>query len=434
MTGAGPVYHLAPARGWVNDPNGMTRRDGRWHVFHQHNPAGPFFDRIAWGHASSTDLVTWREHPTAFAPTAGGPDEFGCWSGVFVDGLGRPAMVYTGVTHGPLDSTICLRWGSEDLESWDAPVVVTDTPRADGIREMRDPFVFRWGGRRWALVGAGFTDGTPGVLLFGCDDVLHWEYRGVWLSLRDSALAAGSDADIWECPQLVTTGDEAAVLLSLNHSGVTGRVVVAVGRLGAGVGGIPSFEADSAGPYDTGTHLFAPQVLLDDGTGEGPLLVGWVRDDDPGREHGLPDEAVVGCLSLPRRVSVDGGRLVTRPDPALRRLLGPAVPLGPGEHLLEATCRVEIGRSSAHARVGDGLILDPVGLDLGGAPPGTQVWVDGPVVEVYPGDGSAPATFRRPAVLPEDPDRARPAVDPWMLRVPETAVVTVAPVVPHGSG
>ncbi|MGL4176135.1 MAG: hypothetical protein ACRCSN_08650 [Dermatophilaceae bacterium] len=66
---------------------------------------------------------------------------------MFVDGIDRPAMVYTGVTDGPLDSTVCLRWGSEDLDTWSPPVVVTSTPHVDGIREMRDPFVFRRGGR-----------------------------------------------------------------------------------------------------------------------------------------------------------------------------------------------------------------------------------------------------------------------------------------------
>ncbi|MGL5863001.1 MAG: hypothetical protein ACRCY9_17280, partial [Phycicoccus sp.] len=277
--------------------------------------------------------------------------------------------------------------------------------------------------------------GTPGVLLFDCDDILRWQYRGVWLSLRDPALAAASDADIWECPQLVTTGDRAAVLLSLNHSGVTGRVVVTVGRLEDGAEGVPSFTAATAGPYDTGTHLFAPQVLLDDGTGGGPLLLGWVRDDDPGLDHDLPDEAVVGCLSLPRRVSVENGRLVTRPDPALRRLLRPAARLGPGEHRLDATCRVGVESPAALARGAPGVLLDPVGLDLGGAPAGTEIWVDGPVVEVYPGDGSAPATFRHPAArLHGRRERGGPVPEPWTLRVPEGAAVTVAPVGPPRPG
>ena len=53
-----PVLHFAPARGWMNDPNGLVQWNGRVHLFYQHNPAGPVHENIAWGHASSADLWT----------------------------------------------------------------------------------------------------------------------------------------------------------------------------------------------------------------------------------------------------------------------------------------------------------------------------------------------------------------------------------------
>src|SRR3954471_10125036 len=75
-----PRLHGRPDRGWVNDPNGCAHVDGRWHVFFQHNPAGPLHDAICWGHISSTDLVRWREEPIALVPRPGELDRFGCWS------------------------------------------------------------------------------------------------------------------------------------------------------------------------------------------------------------------------------------------------------------------------------------------------------------------------------------------------------------------
>jgi len=78
------AYHVAPARGWLNDPNGLVHCAGRWHVFFQHNPDAARHGNIAWGHVSSTDLATWQEHPLAFRPQPAGPDRGGCWSGVSV--------------------------------------------------------------------------------------------------------------------------------------------------------------------------------------------------------------------------------------------------------------------------------------------------------------------------------------------------------------
>ena len=51
-------FHIQPRKGWTNDPNGMLFRDGRWHVFFQHNPAAALHTDIDWGHVSSDDLVT----------------------------------------------------------------------------------------------------------------------------------------------------------------------------------------------------------------------------------------------------------------------------------------------------------------------------------------------------------------------------------------
>ena len=36
-----PVHHVRPPSGWVNDPNGPIRWNGRYHLFFQHNPKAP---------------------------------------------------------------------------------------------------------------------------------------------------------------------------------------------------------------------------------------------------------------------------------------------------------------------------------------------------------------------------------------------------------
>ncbi|WP_050348207.1 glycoside hydrolase family 32 protein [Arsenicicoccus sp. oral taxon 190] len=394
-----PTHHVRPRRGWLNDPNGMVRHGGRWHVFYQHNPAATVHDLIHWGHASSPDLARWTEHPVAFGPTPDGPDRFGCWSGVFVPDLERPAVAYSGVVDATFASTVCLRWAlDDDLDTWSEPIVVGRTPSADGVAVMRDPFVFTHGGRRWALLGAGLDDGTPAVLLYGCDDVLAWSYEGLWLTHADPVAAAHAPGDIWECPQLVQTEGGTALVLSLQHDGVLDRAVWLTGDLGTGADGRPTFAARQGGPLDTGDAFYAPQVLHDEPES---LLMGWVRQDDlpadpvdPGNP-GNPDDPAVGdrpggdlvagCLTFARRLRVEGDALRSRLDPAVESLLGPETDC-PDRPVTVADGRVRVSGSGPWRLAGRTTVID-------GAGP-ADLWCDGEVVEVYPHDGSAPATWR----------------------------------------
>jgi sucrose-6-phosphate hydrolase SacC (GH32 family) len=53
---------------------------------------------LVWGHAVSSDLVHWEHLPPALAPSRGGRDADGCFSGcAAVDVDGTPTILYTGV-------------------------------------------------------------------------------------------------------------------------------------------------------------------------------------------------------------------------------------------------------------------------------------------------------------------------------------------------
>lgn len=63
-----PQYHVTPPAHWMNEPHAPIYFEGQYHLFYQHNPLGPFFYHIHWGHWVSEDLVHWRDLPVALAP------------------------------------------------------------------------------------------------------------------------------------------------------------------------------------------------------------------------------------------------------------------------------------------------------------------------------------------------------------------------------
>ncbi|MFP5335241.1 MAG: glycoside hydrolase family 32 protein [Actinomycetes bacterium] len=409
-----PALHVRPTRGWLNDPNGITRHAGRWHVFFQHNPSRARHAAIHWGHVSSPDLVSWTEHPVAFGPEPGSPDAGGSWSGCFVPGLDRPAVVYTGIVDSPGESTVCLRWAEDDdLVTWSRPVVVATQPVEPWLAAMRDPYPFTWDGRRFALLGAGTTDGTPLVLLFSCDDPLAWRYEGVWLDGRDPVATSVAPAHIWECPQLVALGGRHALVVSLWEDHVLGDVVHLLGRLVGDAGGLPRFVPESGGLLDEGPDFYAPQVVPD---ADGPLLFGWVRQQDAPDE--ATQDAVAGCLTLPRRLRLDGDQVVVQPDAGVAALVGPPVDLAPDDDI-RLPPRVRVTLRALDGAVGGELRGDACIVPLTVDDDGCEVWLDGEVAEVYrPGRVAATARCPGTAAWRLAVDRGRVEVSATRLRLP----------------
>jgi beta-fructofuranosidase len=144
-----PLNHFSAASNW-NDPNGLIQWDGRYHLFYQYNPNGPFHGTIHWGHAVSEDLVHQEDLPPALAPTPGGPDEDGCWSGCAVDDDGVPTLVYTGVRGGGRrEEGTCIATSSDGLLTWKKHLgnpVIASPPQGLDVVGFRDPYV--WKGKR----------------------------------------------------------------------------------------------------------------------------------------------------------------------------------------------------------------------------------------------------------------------------------------------
>jgi beta-fructofuranosidase len=378
-----PALHIRPAHGWVNDPNGVCLVDGTYHVFFQHNPDAPAHGNVHWGHVSSTDLVHWQRHPAALLPRPGMIDAAGCWSGCVVDDHGVPTAVYTANPGDPRRAVVALARSDRTLRTWaQQENAVAHTPIRPGIEEVRDPFVFSYQGRRYAVQGAGHRNGHPQLLLWACDDLTRWMELGSLLTDEDPFVARTAAANIWECPNLVRIDDQWVLVLSrwawVHEAHRLVDVRYLLGDL-VGDGDGLRFKAASGGLLDDGPAFYAPHVLsLPDRS----LLWGWAWEVGRTAEQ-IVEAGWAGMLTFPRELFITDGRLCSRPAAELYALrsagIGWQEPFS--EHAFEiiaqgpATLRlIDANDDALTVAVTTGSPVDPA-----------RVIVDGSIVEVFSG-------------------------------------------------
>lgn len=215
-----PGYHASPPCHWMNEPHAPFYYNGQYHLFYQHNPRGPYFHQIHWGHWVSDDLVFWRDLPIALAPERG-TDPDGVWSGsAAYDASGRPVLFYTAGDHRYVPNqwvavarpAACGDRGSEatdpDLIRWDKdprPLVKLEEG-IRGVGDFRDPFVWREDGRWYMLVGSSTEEHRGTAYGYVSEDMEHWEFKGSFYDADSQAYPYLGP--IWELPVLLPLGED----------------------------------------------------------------------------------------------------------------------------------------------------------------------------------------------------------------------------------
>ena len=303
------AYHFEAEKGWINDPNGLCQFGGVYHAFYQHNPYGPLWDTMHWGHATSHDLIHWQEHPIALAPTEPYEDGDGCFSGSALEKDGDLYLMYTAVSkeHG---QTQCIAISHDGMafEKYAGNPVIPQSPLDPANKDFRDPKIFPYGDEYRMVCGAG-VDGLGSILLYRSEDLLHWEYMGPLFQSRDYG-------PVPECPDLFPLGDYWVLMFSRMDE--SRRAQFIVGDFDGQRFSPVSFQQPEQGP-----DFYAPQTFLDD---KGRRLMiawmhSWARQPDP-------DAVRTGALTIPREIGQIGGKLRTYPVEEARHLLAEDSPAG----------------------------------------------------------------------------------------------------------
>ncbi|WP_328505789.1 glycoside hydrolase family 32 protein [Streptomyces sp. NBC_00391] len=347
-----PAVHLRPPRNWINDPNGLVFHDGHYHVFFQHNPYAPLHANVHWGHFRSPDLITWEQLPAALAPTPGGDDADGCFSGSAIPVDGRLVAFYSAHRTDRWWQPVTTAKSCDGGHTWvKRPELLIPRPPA-GTTMYRDPYVWRQDGRWRMLVGSALADGRGAALLYESHDLEDWRYRGPFHS---SGAPAGADPVGWECPQYATFGDGRGVLIVSDWTpqGGPSHTTVHVGREEDG-----RFTATwPPVRLDHGPDFYAPALLRAPEEGRW-LLWGWAweaRDDSWAHEAGW-----AGTLTLPRELTLaDDGTVGQRPARELLALRGERAVHRSGNATVSGP--VELGEVSRSFDLTATLTADPHG-------------------------------------------------------------------------
>lgn len=377
-----PVYHLTARIGWLNDPNGFSYYDGKYHLFYQYHPYNTYWGPMHWGHAVSDDMIDWKYLPAAMAPDKD-YDMTGCFSGsaARLDD-GRLLIMYTGCEGDGKDPLGQGRWRQSqcaavyspdtgEVEKYDGNPVIgeADMPEGSDPYEFRDPYLWRAAdGSFRVLVAAGrkggFDEATSDaaekgteLLLYRSDDGFDWTFDKI-LFEDDRRIGI-----MWECPNFLKLGDRHILVASpmdmiLEQEEADGTIRFPKGNNVCYVVGDYDLRSEvfipdkkdgrfRYEPVDSGLDFYAPQITK---TADGrEVMIAWMQDpamanlaepheeeqysgikhiliaDADGYVHGQKDCPIFCQMTVPREIRLDEGRLVQWPVREFDNYRGEAV-------------------------------------------------------------------------------------------------------------
>jgi len=324
---ARPSFHLSPRAGWMNDPNGFSYYQGKYHLFYQYYPYESKWGPMHWGHAVSEDLLHWEYLPAALAPDSP-PDQGGCFSGSAVElEDGRHLLMYTGVSAGPKQpdgtsddvQTQCIAVGDGvNYEKYTGNPVLTDADLPDGgsKADFRDPKLWREeDGTYRCVIGNRPADGSGQILYYSSPDGFHWSFESV---LAENKNRFGL---MWECPDFFELDGKYVLLTSPQdmlpsgfeyHNG-NGTLCL----IGDFDQQSKTFQAAHDQAIDYGIDFYATQTLLaPDGR---RIMIAWMQNWDA---LAIASRKIpwFGQMTIPRELSVRNGRLYQWPIRELNAL------------------------------------------------------------------------------------------------------------------
>ncbi len=317
-----PMFHVSTPIGWMNDPNGFSLFDDKYHLFFQYYPFDTCWGPMHWGHYITEDFVRWEMKPCVLAPDMD-YDKSGCFSGTAIEKNGKHLLMYTGVKEYDeqdgshiVRQTQCIAIG--DGESYSKyehnPVITADMlPEGSSKADFRDPKIWMDEQGFWALAGSKDEQGSGQLALFYSDDALSWKFKKI-LDYNHNKYG-----EMWECPDFFSVDGRQVLIVSPQFMEADGMEMFSGNHtiyfIGEYDGDNCSWTRDEAHMMDFGMDFYAAQTLqAKDGR---RIMIGWLQNWD---NHLVPsDYKWSGMMTIPRELSIKDNRIIQKPVRELER-------------------------------------------------------------------------------------------------------------------
>jgi fructan beta-fructosidase len=221
-----PQVHFSPAAHWVNDPNGMLYSNGIYHLFYQYHPYSSVWGPMHWGHATSTNMINWKEQPIAIYPDSIGTIFSGSavvdknnTSGFGKNGKAPLVAIFTqhnmdGEKAGKNDfQTQGIAYSNDDGKTW-TKYAANPVLKNPGITDFRDPKVMWYAPQKKWIMTLATKDR---ITFYSSPDLKSWKKE------TEFGQTLGEHGGVWECPDLISFDDKGkqvwVLIVNLNPGG-----------------------------------------------------------------------------------------------------------------------------------------------------------------------------------------------------------------------
>jgi beta-fructofuranosidase len=243
----------------MNDPHGVFFDGDLYHLFFQYvSNSLKWEPTIAWGHATSKDLLNWNQQQDAITPHA---NEAGCWSGCVAMKDDQQYLFYTSPALDEWSNgSVVVAAPTENFTTWQRleknPVITI--PQQLGVTDFRDPQIRNHGSGWKMLMAAGLQNGQGAIVEYESADLLDWNLRGI-LATSDTDLKEPSPkSTVWECPQFFEIAGQWVLLISAMDA--TGHLGV---RYALGTYDGKTFSPTFWGDFCKSGLLYATSIFYD---------------------------------------------------------------------------------------------------------------------------------------------------------------------------